>query len=100
MATINDKLPNRPWYPKAKPFERIKPKDSNYSFYNSTEWRKYSKAFKLLNPLCACGQPTHTTDHIKPINEGGAIWDYENLQPLCKSCNFKKTGRQRWKKSE
>lgn len=100
MATLNTKQPKRPWVRERKPFSAIQEKDSNYAFYNSTAWRKYSKAFKMANPLCACGQPTHTTDHIKPINEGGAKWDYDNMQPLCKNCNFSKTGKQRWKKSE
>lgn len=100
MAKINTKPPARPWIPEAKPFGRIKDRDRNQGFYNSTAWRKYSKAFKMANPLCSCGMPTAYTDHIKPINEGGAKWDYENLQPLCVKCNAAKTGKQAWKKSE
>ena len=30
-------------------------------------------------------------DHIKPLSEGGAPFDLENLQPLCRPCHFDKT---------
>jgi 5-methylcytosine-specific restriction protein A len=31
-------------------------------------------------------------DHIKPIKEGGARLDINNLQSLCRSCHNKKHG--------
>jgi len=73
----------------------------NYALYNSYKWRQFSKKFKIANPLCIkCLQecrttPTYYTDHIKSINRGGAIWDINNLQPLCKSCNASKTSYDR-----
>ena len=39
-------------------------------------------------------------DHIKPINEGGARYDFTNLQGLCDSCHNKKSGREAHKKNE
>lgn len=30
-------------------------------------------------------------DHITPVALGGAVWDYENLQTLCKQCHKWKT---------
>lgn len=70
----------------------------NESFYNSTAWRTLAKAHKAANPLCVnharCKGVAHTTDHIKPINEGGDPFAWDNLQSLCDKCNPRKTGRQ------
>jgi len=30
-------------------------------------------------------------DHIQPVSDGGAPFDQDNLQPLCKSCHSRKT---------
>ena len=68
----------------------------NSAFYNSPRWRKLSKAFKSNNPICAMceHEATYYTDHIKPINEGGEMWDINNLQPLCVKCHAKKSGQE------
>lgn len=79
-------------------------KVDNSAFYNTTQWRRFSLLFKMNNPLCknfdTCGGASHTTDHIIPISEGGALYDLDNLQPLCQSCNASKTGKQGHKKKE
>lgn len=83
---------------KSKPFEGLK--QSNYNLYNSPQWRRTSHAYRAKHPLCAeCLKKgltiqATTTDHIIPINEGGKIWDWNNLQSLCDRCNAIKTGRQ------
>lgn len=98
MPTINKKGPPLPWANKKPAFEMGK---KNTAFYNSVKWRKLSILFKQANPLCinydTCAGPTEYTDHIVPINEGGAMYEPTNLQPLCRKCNAAKTGRQRWK---
>lgn len=96
-------MPNLPkskrpvWAGERRPFERMKEK--NTSFYNSATWRNLAKAHKAAFPLCVnhaqCKGVAHTTDHIKPINEGGAPYAWDNLQSLCWKCNTKKTGKQR-----
>jgi 5-methylcytosine-specific restriction endonuclease McrA len=32
-------------------------------------------------------------DHIKPINQGGSIWNKDNLQTLCNRCHNKKSAK-------
>lgn len=45
-------------------------------------------------------------DHVQPLHRGGAEYDLENLQALCRECHFQKTaddmghdtpGRKRWR---
>lgn len=36
-------------------------------------------------------------DHIKPVRWGGAEYDPENLQMLCRSCHGSKTQSEVWK---
>lgn len=95
MPTINKKTPSRPWMPKEAPF---KMRVNNQHFYNSAAWRRFAKAHKANNPLCVnfdeCGGVTAFSDHIRPITEGGAKFDIDNIQPLCVKCNASKTGKQ------
>ena len=39
--------------------------------------------------------PAQMVDHVRPINEGGAALDLENLQSLCHACHNRKSGRER-----
>ena len=77
------------------PFEGIS-KD-NYSFYASTRWRNYTKAYKRKHPLCvhclAKGKttPVDVIDHIIPILQGGDKWSSSNLQSLCHQCHNRKS---------
>lgn len=34
-------------------------------------------------------------DHIRPIAQGGAVYDMENLQTLCRGCHIEKTRNER-----
>ena len=34
-------------------------------------------------------------DHIKPLDKGGALYDENNLQTLCRPCHFAKTSGER-----
>ena len=68
-------------------------------FYNSKRWRDTSKSFLKNNPLCVvCSYPAQITDHIKEIKDGGSKYDWENLQPLCKSCHNSKTAEEKRKR--
>lgn len=65
--------------------------------YNLQRWRKMRKAIIEADPVCSvvnCTRPAFFLDHIIPISNGGSVWDRDNLQGLCKSCNAKKTAAQ------
>lgn len=97
-------MPNLPktfrpdWLPKREAFQRRRA--DNQKFYNSTRWRKTRKIYLMQNPVCVqCQEAGRITagavvDHIKPINEGGAELDYDNLQTLCHRCHNIKSGKE------
>jgi len=47
------------------------------------------KQFKGM-PCVVCGKPSDTVDHIVPLSKGGSN-ELNNLQPMCRSCNSKKS---------
>ena len=70
---------------------------SNNPIYQSKHWKSDRKLHLMMNPLCRlCKEEGKTTlatvsDHIKPINQGGSVWDWANRQPLCAHHNAIKT---------
>ena len=67
--------------------------------YRQTAWRKL-RLIKLDNhPLCEkCGKPAEEVDHIIPVANGGEMYEYTNLQSLCKPCHSKKTNEENRRK--
>ena len=68
--------------------------------YNS-RWRRESKKFLELHPLCqeclkkGIATPATVVDHIVPHRgDVKLFWDRSNWQALCKSCHDKKNGRE------
>lgn len=90
---------NRPWQPERKPFDRVRKPDAFN--YNARKWRKLRSEVLTSEPLCrhceAKGIATVATvvDHITRIDAGGAEYDKDNLQPLCKKCHDSKSGTER-----
>lgn len=69
--------------------------EEDAKIYNQTRWRKFRLSYIKRNPFCVvCKRGGYFVDHIKPISEGGGIYDESNLQTLCVSCNAKKTSEQ------
>lgn len=65
--------------------------------YHSARWQKVRALVLMREPLCRpCGKrgkavPANQVDHIVPLEEGGAAFDLDNLQPLCRSCHASKS---------
>jgi len=65
--------------------------------YNTKTWRKLREIQLNKYPLCAdCEKRgrlrgAEEVDHIIPIKAGGAVFDPENLQSLCRRCHSRKT---------
>lgn len=97
---------------KHRPWDRIKtdappianrPRDE---FYHTSRWKKESRLFRQLHPLCAnCERegfvvPAEITDHIIPKNACMDPWEKKNWEGLCKKCHAKKgpTDKKHFKK--
>ncbi len=61
---------------------------------STTKWRKIrERILKRDDHTCQyCGQYGDTVDHIVPRSLGGDD-HFENLQTLCRTCNYSKGGR-------
>lgn len=94
-------IPKRkPWQNEpSKPFARNR---DHSKFYNASRWRKVSKAFRELNPLCVdCSKEgkvsaTQVADHILGLgyllDNNLDPYDFQYLQGLCNSHHNKKSG--------
>ena len=61
------------------------------------EWRRLRLAvFERDGWRCRkCGLARRLEcDHVKPLRQGGAMWDMENLQTLCVNCHKEKSRRE------
>ena len=63
--------------------------------YKTTRWLKLRQLKLNHSPLCEmCLKEGKTTaavlvHHIKPIEDGGSMYDYDNLMSLCSECHNK-----------
>ena len=71
--------------------------DSERGFYQSAQWRAVRATFLRVHPLCVlCQQrgrvvPAVVVDHVQPLKDGGARFEWHNLQALCVSDHNAKT---------
>jgi len=79
------------------------------SIYGTYRWKKLRKQKATLNPLCEhcllndIARAVQEVDHIHEIEDGGEMWDIDNLQSLCKRHHIIKTNlakRQRSQKKD
>lgn len=65
-------------------------------FYDTPFWKRTRNRILKAEPLCrSCKKHDVITaavlvDHIIPIEQGGAAYSFENLQPMCSLCHQKK----------
>lgn len=65
--------------------------------YDKAAWHRTRAAKLATDPVCqrpGCYQLASQVDHIKPIVEGGELYDWDNLQSLCQACHSSKTARE------
>lgn len=99
-----------PWLPRQRINKKPATTYTNWGdtgFYQSKEWKITRAKKKALNPCCeiclrtkGIYRPMYFVDHIIPIKDGGAPFDLENLQSLCKPHNYSKTGQEAAKKKQ
>jgi 5-methylcytosine-specific restriction protein A len=64
-------------------------------FYRSREWREFARSMREAHPTCAeCGAASSCVDHVVAIADGGAVFDIDNAQALCRSCHNRKSQRE------
>ena len=64
---------------------------------NRRQWARFRRAvFERDGYRCrACGRPgALECDHVVPLHRGGAMWELDNAQALCRSCHIEKTRRE------
>lgn len=73
---------------------------SHQKIYHTARWRRTSEQYRKEHPICIeCKEnglieQVDVVDHIVPIQNGGAVFDWDNLQSLCNSCHNSKTAKE------
>lgn len=74
--------------------------------YKSSQWRKLRNLKASMNPHCehclklGLVRPVKIVDHIVEIEDGGAVFELENLQSLCHACHEAKTAAEAKKRKQ
>jgi 5-methylcytosine-specific restriction endonuclease McrA len=69
--------------------------------YSTAAWQRVRAVQLRREPLCALclllgiARPAEHVDHIVPLANAGAVFDFENLRSLCASCHSRITAA--WK---
>lgn len=59
-------------------------------------WRRLSRHYRALNPLCElCGSLATEVHHRVPVSSGGPLLDADNLIALCTPCHDRQHGGRR-----
>lgn len=65
---------------------------ANGGRHTMAEWKAKKMEYGNSCAVCKCVDKPLTRDHIIPLSKGG-IDNIENIQPLCQSCNSKKSNK-------
>lgn len=108
MAKSPNKI-KRHWVVERVSFAR---RNDNSKFYNARRWRKVSKQYRLINPICECNEckklnrvlPAEVVDHKRGLqyllDNGIDPYEYKELQSMNHLCHNKKSGRDAHKKGD
>ncbi len=91
---------SRPWRTPRNRHTLAKSEQSEPNFYNSPDWKEYSKRYRRRNKWCVMALElgkkiiAEIVDHIIPMRYGGSPWDPRNHQGLSWSNHSKKTRKE------
>jgi hypothetical protein len=57
---------------------------------SSQLWRQTSLSYLAAHPICeskGCTQAAHDVHHVRRLNAGGSLVDWDNLMAVCRSCH-------------
>jgi len=81
---------NRLWHNNRRRIIKLQ----NGGFHTLGEWEHLKALYNWTCPKCWKKEPqiTLSRDHIIPLSKGGSD-DIKNIQPLCRSCNSRKSNK-------
>ena len=85
--------------PKKRPWIKYSDKKiwgdpAHQKIYKSARWKRLREDYLTENPYCECERLATVVDHKIPIKNGGAIWEWSNLQSMCRYCHNRKTAKE------
>lgn len=72
----------------------IRSRTPSMAEYKTKRWYRLRRVVLSEQPVCqafGCNHMSEEVDHIKPVEDGGPMWDRSNLQALCHSHHSAKT---------
>ena len=82
------------WEPRWKQYP-IGPK-----IHDTSAWKRARAAYLRRHPVCECDDPAchrlaNTVHHVTAVKDGGAEFDFDNLQSMTRDCHERIEGREK-----